>query len=337
MSVGTVATTSTRALLLACEHLGVDTAALLRDVGLPDAAVHAPEGRLPADAVALLWQRALQKSGDRDIGLRAALAVPFGSYRVIDFLAASAPTVGEGLTRVARYFPLINSVLRWDVADGSNEVRMALTHVDPARDLPRPYAEYALTVTVRHCRAANGFDWPLREVCLAFPAPDSAAAHEAALGCPVRFAQPRHELVIDRATWDLPSRAASSELLRTLEQHADRLIASLQIDTQVQAQVARWLAEELRGGDPTLARIARRMAMSERTLQRKLSGEGTSFADVLDRTRRSCAEVYVRAPELPLTEVAYLLGFSEPSAFSRAFQRWYGVPPSHYRERVTAA
>jgi AraC-like DNA-binding protein len=105
----------------------------------------------------------------------------------------------------------------------------------------------------------------------------------------------------------------------------------------VEARVARLLAAELRGGDPSLARIARRMAMSARTLQRKLSLEGTSFAEVLDCTRRTCAEAYVREPELPLTEVAYLLGFSEASAFSRAFQRWYGVPPSRYRGGATAA
>jgi AraC-like DNA-binding protein len=76
------------------------------------------------------------------------------------------------------------------------------------------------------------------------------------------------------------------------------------------------------------------MALSPRTLQRRLQAEGSSFADVLDHTRKAIADAYVRDPQVALTEVAYLLGFSEPSAFSRAFQRWYGMPPSRYRAPV---
>jgi AraC-like DNA-binding protein len=105
----------------------------------------------------------------------------------------------------------------------------------------------------------------------------------------------------------------------------------------VQSSVTRLLASALRGGDPSLEAIARQMHLSGRTLQRKLQAEGSSFADVLDRTRRSTADVYLRRRELALTEVAYLLGFSEQSAFTRAFQRWYGMPPSRYREQAGAA
>lgn len=334
METATVATTSSRALLAACVHLGLDGAELLAAAGLTAAQVEDPDGRLPGAAVASLWRAALSRSGAPDLGLRVALAVPFGAYRVIDFLAASAPTVGEGLLRVARYFPLVNSALGWEVAPGPDLVHMSLTHPGAPGALPRPYVEYAIAVTVLHCQHASGFDWPLAEVAFSFPAPPAPALHERTFRCPVRFGEPASGFAVTRATWDRPSRAPSSELLRTLEAHADRMIAELAPARVVSAQVARLLADALQGGEPTLAAIARRMAMSPRTLQRRLELEDTSFAEVLDQTRRHFAQLYVNEPRLALTEVAYLLGFSEPSAFTRAFNRWYGQAPSQYRARA---
>jgi AraC-like DNA-binding protein len=343
MQGATVATTSSRALLSACERIGIDTRELLAAANLTAAEVDDPDGRLPGEAVAALWQAALERSGDPELGLRVALAVPFGVYRLIDFLAASAATVGEGLLRVARYFPLINSALGWQVSEMGGKPgaalarRMALTYPAPAGRLPRPYAEYAVAVTVLHCRRASGFDWPVVEVAFEFGPPSSTADHVNAFGCPVLFDQPYTGFALAQTTWDTPSRAASSDLLRTLEEHADRLIAGLRAGSVVSAKVSRLIAEELQGGDASLRRIARRMGMSPRTLQRRLEEEDTSFADVVDRTRRDFAEVYIKEEGLALTEVAYLLGFSEPSAFTRAFHRWYGVPPSQFRSRQPAA
>jgi AraC-like DNA-binding protein len=190
-----------------------------------------------------------------------------------------------------------------------------------------------LAVTVVHCRRASGFEWPLFEVTFDFDQPPSDKEHVRAFGCPVRFAQPRNEFVFERATWDMPAQAPSSELLRTLEEHADRMIGTLRSENVVASQVARHIADELQGGEASLTKVARRMAMSGRTLQRRLELEGTSFAEVLDQTRQHFAQAYIKEPTLALTEIAYLLGFSEPSAFTRAFNRWFGVAQSQFRAR----
>jgi len=336
MRGATVATTSSRALLQACERLGLDTQALLQVAGLTRTDVDDPDGRLAGEQVAMLWREAIRRSGDPELALHAAEAVPFGAYRVIDFLAASAPSVGEGLARVARYFPLINSgvELRLHQHPGQRSVELASPQ-DPAGP-PRPYVEYALCVTVLHCRRASGVEWPLAEVRFAFSRPASPASHERLFGCPVSFGSERNELVVEEGVWQQPTAGGSSDMLRVLEGHADRQLADLQQREGTRGTVARLLSEELRGGDPSLARLAHRMALSPRTLQRRLQAEGASFADVLDDTRKATADIYVRDPQVALTEVAYLLGFSEPSAFSRAFQRWYGMPPSRYRSPTAA-
>jgi AraC-like DNA-binding protein len=338
MQGATVATTSSRALIAACHALGVDTAALLADVGIAREQLENPDGRLPGEAVSALFRQALVRSGDPELPLRAAAAVPFGAYKVIDFLASSAPTVGEGLVRVARYFPLINSTAELRIHDlGSTMALELATPLDPAGP-PRPYVEYALAVTFLHCRHAAAFQWSILEARFAFPPPTASEAHERIFGCPVKFEQPRHELLIARAVWDSPSKgAASSELLQLLEQHAEQTIKTVRATEPMRASVTRLLVVALGAGEPTLESIAKQLHLSPRTLQRKLQAEGSSFAEVLDRTRRANASVYVKRPDLALTEIAYLLGFSEHSAFTRAFQRWYGVAPSRYREQAGAA
>lgn len=331
MLQGTVGTTACRALLAACTQLGLNRQALLSAAGLTMAEVEDPDGRLGIAQVAALWQAALDSSDDPSLGLRMALAVPFGAYRVIDFLAAAAPTVGEGITRMARYFPLVNTAFAWRITHEGSRVHVALEQPGAPDGLPRSLVDYALVCTILHLRHAHGFAWPLVEVTFAFPAPPVARDHEAALGCPVRFGQSHNAFVMTRATWDLPSRAPSCELLQTLEAHAARMLANLESSRVTSTRVAQLIVEELEGGDPSLARIAGRMALSPRTLQRRLGDEQTTFADVLDETRRHVAEAYVKDRGLALTEVAYLLGFSEQSAFTRAFQRWWGVPPSQVR------
>lgn len=332
MTGASVATTSSRALLAACRQAGMDTAALLADAGLTAAEVEEPDGRLRGEAVGKLWRLALERSPDPFIGLHAAIAVPFGAYRVIDFLAASSPTVGESIQRVARYFPLINSAVELVITEERDVHIVELRNPRDPGGIPRPYLEYALSVTVLHCRYATGVSFPLSRVELAF-ADVATQEYETVFGCPIRLATSRNAFVLHRDAWHLANRVASRDLLRTLEEHADRLLATLRAEEVVESAVARILMEELRGGDPSLERVAKRMAMSPRTLQRRLRDEQSSFADVLDRTRKHFASCYLQERGLQLTEIAYLLGFSEQSAFTRAFQRWYGVSPTQYRAR----
>lgn len=331
MQGATVATTSTRALLAACDQLGLDTAAMLKAVGLLRANVEDPDGRIPGQAVAALWQDALARSGNEDLPLRVAEAVPFGAYRVIDFLAASAPTVGEGLARVARYFPLINSAVGLHIAHGADLIRVGLRDGRNPAGVPRPYAEFVLAVTVLHCRRASGVDWPLHEVHFGFPKPARTALHEKVFGCPVSFLAAETALILRADVWNAPSASASSDLLRVLEQHAEGMVSGLRQGSGLKRRVMQLLHEELRGADPSLANIARRLAMSARTVQRRLHAEGSSFADVLDETRKQLAAQYLDENAFALTEIAHLLGFSEQSAFTRAFQRWYGMAPSRFR------
>jgi AraC-like DNA-binding protein len=165
------------------------------------------------------------------------------------------------------------------------------------------------------------------------PGPDRARA----LGCPVRYGAPETRFVIRRAPLERPLPRSHPSLFDYLERHASTVLARLPADGGLSIRVRRLITEGLRSGEPSPRAIGKKLSLSERTLQRRLREEHTTFAELLDGARRELAELYVGEPGVAAYEVAFLLGYSEPSAFHRAFRRWTGVTPQEFRRRRQAA
>lgn len=323
----TVLPVATRALVDACERLGLDGAALLARAGLDRARLAAPDAALPAEAADAVWREALAASGDAAIALRAAEATPFGAFRVLDFLGATGATVGEGLRRVAAYFPLVDPRAALAVEDGAAAVTLVFRGV--TGPLPPPAQEYTLAILagrVRHVAPAP----PSLAVAFTFPRPAHATEHRRALGVDPTYGGRDAALAVDRATWDAPTRAGDPGLFGALDAHARALLGgATRGGFAARARTA--VAAALPGREPTLGGVARALGTSARTLQRRLGEEGTAFAAVVEEVRRERAEAYLRAPDVSIAEVSWLLGFAEQSAFTRAFRRWTGAAPTEWR------
>jgi AraC-like DNA-binding protein len=180
-----------------------------------------------------------------------------------------------------------------------------------------------------------GEDVPMAvEAAFQHPAPANAARYQQVLRCPVHFNQPEVRLVVRRELFDRPLRRPDPGLFQYLEQHAQTLDARLAERRSLSDQVRERLLGGLREGEPQQVGVARLLGMSERTLQRRLRDEGTTFAALLDDVRAEAARMYLRDPRLAVFEVAFLLGFSEASAFNRAFRRWTGSSPSDFRKQA---
>jgi AraC-like DNA-binding protein len=141
----------------------------------------------------------------------------------------------------------------------------------------------------------------------------------------------RNELVLDRALLDRPQRHSEPRLLALLDRQLGALLSALPDSRRFRAAITRCMMEELPGREPGVTMIAAKLRMSERTLQRRLQGEGTTFAEVLSDLRRDRALHYLRDRRLTICEVAFLLGFLDTTAFHRAFKRWTGRTPAEYR------
>ncbi|HEX9401158.1 MAG TPA: AraC family transcriptional regulator ligand-binding domain-containing protein [Anaeromyxobacter sp.] len=329
----TVLPVATRALVEACARLGLDEGALLARAGVDRALLEDPDARLPAELADAVWREASLATADPALPLHAAEQTPFGAFRVLDYLGATGATVGEGGRRIAEYFPLVDP--RGVLAVEEEAAAVALTFRATEGDLPPPAQEYTLAILVSRARHVSAAPASLR-VQFTFPRPADPREHARVLGVEPEFGAGRAAVVLARATWEGPTRTADRTLFSALADHARSLLRGAGGDELIDG-VRGAIAAELPGREPSLSRVARRLGTSPRTLQRRLSGRGASFAAVVDGVRRERAEGYLRQPDVSVAEVSWLLGFAEQSAFTRAFRRWTGAPPTEWRRGLRGA
>jgi AraC-like DNA-binding protein len=172
------------------------------------------------------------------------------------------------------------------------------------------------------------------EVQFAHEAPARTSEHLRVFGSPVLFDCATNALVVDRDFVERQVPAADQRLYRILKQHVERILSEMPRQSDLLCAVRRAIAESMRDGDPKLARVTKKISMSRRTLQRRLKEQGAVFKTLTDDTRRRFALDYLRDRKQTLTEIAFLLGYSEVSAFNRAFKRWTGKTPLDYRRSV---
>lgn len=278
--------------------------------------------------------------GDPHLGLTIASRVPRGIGGVGELAARSAPTIGAALERCARYSRIItpHQELMCTRDDASHELRFSYRvpgGVPPFAG--RHTNEYAVAVFRRLADEMSGAHPPLRRVWLAHGDEAKTRARLAEYfelpATAIEFDRDSNGLAFDLSLADQPIPAADPTLLRVLEQYAQSLMPAEDAAPELLRNVERAVAELLVDGVPTLASVAQRMAVGERTLQRHLRAEGTTFAELVEKIRRALAEQHLRRRTLSVSEVAYVLGYSDGRAFARAFHRWFGLTPTEFRAR----
>lgn len=334
---GSVLSVSSRALLDACVRFGLDTGEILQAARLDPITLQDPDARISIEQVDAIWQKAYELSGDPCLALHAVEILPFGAYRVIDFLASSAPTVGEALAKVSDYFPLINRVVSLPYVVGARHVTFAVEAPTRPSAITRPYAEYTLAAVFLRTRLATHQPYSLMRVEFSHPPPGDIREHERIFECPVAFGAETCQMVIGRDAWDTPRQGSDPTLFSVLDTHARMLLDQLPSTVDIVGRVREAIEAQLRGGNPGLESVAKQLAMSPRTLQRRLREERAAFNDVLETMRFRAAKAYLAQRDIAGVEIAYLLGFAEQSSFNRAFKRWSGLTPTEYRRRLAVS
>ncbi len=333
----TVLSVATRAVAAACARLGLDASAIASAAGLSPEALGDADARIAAAHADAFWQEAYRRAGDPHLALHAAAALPLGAYQVIDYLGSTSATVGEAVARIARYFAIVDTRARLVVAPAGVETELALV-TEAGGPVPRPAQEYTLAALVTRLRAmAEPF--AVAEVAFAFPAPADVSEHARVLGVVPRFAAARPAIRFDASAWQTPIRTADPALRAILEQHAERVLAELPPPGgDVSSRVRDAVLETIRAGRPVqAASLARGLAMSTRTLQRRMADEGTELGRVIDEARAAAARAHLDDRRVSIAEVGWLLGFADQSTFGRAFKRWTGMSPAAWRRGAAAA
>jgi AraC-like DNA-binding protein len=317
-------------------ELGVNPAPILAEAGVAERALADPDARIPLEALHTLWEAALRRHPRHDGPLLGAQRYSPGDYGLIGFVCMNSATLGEALRHLVRYLHLWTDDPAMQL-DDDGTLELFYRNAFPDRLGVRCTTEATLAEILHGARIVTHSPLAPREVSFTHGAPAETAAHESFFQAPVRFGQSVSALRFFPEQLTTPLPKADAQLGAFLRNLANQALARQPGPEETVAidQVQRLIAEELQNGVPTQAKIARAMAVSERTLRRRLEEHGTTFRDILDETRAQMAHTYVRNRRMPLSEVAFLLGFSEPSAFHRAFKRWTGLTPAAYRARET--
>lgn len=309
---------------------GHDILPLLAARGFDAARLTDPYARVPVPLVAQLWREVPELVGDDAFGLHAAELTYARTEVALDGALWHYPTLGAAYRAFARHSRLLLDGAKIatgrEGAEGFYEVRLPA-----APPMPPAFSDMIAAMWWLRTRHILGGPPPVREVCLPRSPPSDLGEHRRLLGGPFRWEGPSVRFTFDAALLDVPIGGADTTLGVVLDRHLEEQTAQLPADDDLLTSIRRAIADDLSEGAPDLDRIARRLAMSRRTLQRALQREGTSFQRLVDDTRRELAMARLRDPRLTLSELAFLVGFSELSAFDRAFRRWTGQSPGAYR------
>lgn len=321
-----------KALLDFTASLGADRAALLARTGVAEADFADQDARIPLAAYKILYRAGQEMTGEPALALKFPEATRFEQISIVGLICQAADTMGGALKQLNRFSRLVIEVD--GVSDGP---RFQLTPREDGlwiedhcavEDFPELIEAGLARFTCEVARHYPDFVFVLA-AHLKRPRPAHAAAYEPILRAPVTFGATWNALKIEPAWLNLEIHRPNPYAFGMFNSHADALLKSLEESKTTRGRVEALLIPLLHTGELAMDDIAKALGLSRQTLYRRLKAEGVSFDQVLDALRRRMAETYLE--KLSVNETAYLVGFSETSAFSRAFKRWTGASPRSRR------
>jgi len=335
---GTASALLLRVLVFAAMELGLSPPMLADAAGISAAALTPevladPDARVPASVLIRLWEFLPALAKNESFGLWLADKVAGAPLSVAWWVIQSSATLGEGLSRALRYQRLLHDAAQSELVIHENVA--IYRHQIGAPPFRPPYhaIEFGFASIVGLAQRVTGrAGWP-RRVRLQHSAPKDLTLHTKLLGTNLSFEQSADELEFDRSLLELPLETADEGLREVVEAHARELMSRLPAGNTMRARVRSQVCELLRSGPVAIEAVARRLGIPSRTLQRRLREEGTSFSELVDAVRRELSLRYLGDARISIQETAFLLAFSDVSAFHRAFQRWTGETPSRFRAR----
>jgi AraC-like DNA-binding protein len=311
----------------------VDQDALLRSIGLdPDGETKVSEMVNDVAYYGLLERIADLTDGAIDLPLRVGASMQCDDYGAFGLAWKTAPTLRASFARAERYWQLLTSVSEYEVRRKGSGAYFILHRAGERRLGLRMSNEATLASVVSIIRQVSPVSFAPLEVHLKHPPPASTAAHEAYFGCPVIFESDLDALLIPAEALTRPNRLGDEGVTRFLLDHLEQELKKVAAERTLQQAVHDAVAQSLSEGVPKMVEVARRLGLSERTLQRRLGEEGLSYQKLVETARCELAEGLLVQSDYSLAEVAFLTGFSEQSAFNRAFKRWVDQTPAAYRE-----
>jgi AraC-like DNA-binding protein len=324
--------------LAAAPRVGLDPKRLLALAGM--SGQQAQRGGLdehvPLSQYFALWDAAMADGRHRHLPIRAATALGTDSFGVIGFACMTSPTIAEGFARLTRYYNVLSTAAHWSLETEGKRVLLMFSIAQSPGLGASAAAEFALAEAIHFGRMVAARPLPVVETRFVHAAPADDSHHRNHFRSPIVWNAPHSALVLERDAFEVPLAKSDPHLLAYFERQADELASRHKSEEALSARVQRIVVKVLPSGPPALEDVARQLGISARSLRRHLAEEETSFQGLVEQTRTDLAKRYLQDPRLTVSEIAFLVGFSDLSPFQRAFRRWTDLTPGAYRERAIA-
>jgi AraC-like DNA-binding protein len=329
---------SMRWLVAAGKMTGLDTSRLLGDIGLTTADL-SDQHRLLAYPLATAFRaRILSTIKHQAVALHVGEQLPIGELGIVDYICASSQSVSSAMQNLSRYFRLMaHPDFALSYAEQNNRGVISYGNQNPLsfhqNRFEQQSTEFTFAITLSRIRALTKVDVKPAAVSFRHPAPAYTDEYQRIFQAPVEFAAANNLLILDSNSLLLSPENPDDRLQQMLRRYADTSVKHLPTTSSVAHRVVEEIKLSLKDGELTAESIAKRLSMSTRTLHRRLNEESTSFSKLRDDLRCELAQSMLKNGELTITDITYLLGFSQPSAFNRAFKRLMGITPQLFRDQ----
>jgi AraC-like DNA-binding protein len=313
----------------ALEYRGADPNRVFRAANVSQELSNDPLNRLPIDAMTRLFKVCAEVTHDPYFGLTVAKFLHVSNLHAVGYALLASTSLMDFCRRLQRYFRLVSQVAEIDVVEHGAEVALVTRPLYP---VCAESEDAWQAVVVRFTREMFEREYkPLRVQFRHDCPPAGAGPYERYFGCPIAFGFAEAMLVFDRKAMDRPLTGACPEIAQANDRLAASYLARVE-RSDVVAMTRSAIVNLLSTGECTRRRVADNLHLGEATLQQRLAQRNTSFQALLDDTRHGFALDYIQQSALSVTEITFLLGFTDVSNFNRAFKRWTGKSPSSYRK-----
>jgi AraC-like DNA-binding protein len=317
-------------LLRLVEVHGLDPQRFLQEVGVRPETLRDVRARVPSRLADIAFAQAAAQIPDPAFALRAGECWHPSNLGTMGYAWLSSRTLHTGLKRLERFACIVGNRASYHCVDERASVRFVFDHGRNDAPIGHLMTDFTLSILLDMCR--TNFGNKLNPVALRLRRPEPADPQPwlKLFGCHVEFGAVADSFLLDRDTADTPLPTANIPLANTFDKILTEQLAHL-FDDDIVSRCKAHLLRQLTSGPPSAQETGTALGLSQRTLQRKLSELGLTYQSLCDATRHELARRYLDDPSKSVTEVTFLLGFSEQSAFTRAFRRWSGMSPTSYR------
>lgn len=336
MMRNTVSTDLVTMLIKYASKIGVDPENILMQAGISNSNLSNSYERIELEKFGILWNGVLLASNDPDFGLNFGISgYSITGGGILASILKNCQTLEIAIEKLFRYHDLSGELSQFELVQQGSQISIIIKPFHPGINLHRHSAETILAALFSSLNELSGGNITFLEIHFTHPRPENVTLHKEIFQTDLVFGKKLNKLIFEEEFLSQSIFLANDMLLENLQHLADKQINLIKSTNYWSNEVKRKLGEVLLNGDkPEIERLSSELNLSTRNLQSKLKNESSSYQLLLDEVRKDISLLYIEKPQITINDLAFLLAFSDQSAFSHSFKRWTGVSPMEFRKKL---